>query len=238
VLQLTLASLVIILLDDMLDKGYGIGNYATSIFIAINMAETIIWNCFSLSFKANTGSSEPEQYEGAFVELLYGSWFRKSKLGAIQDAFFRDSLPNLSNVLGTVFVFLIVIYFKGFKVTLPLSNNKSSSKVSYRVKLFYTSNMPIILMSALVSNVYFFSQMLYRNFKGSFVTSIFRSWEEAGYQGQIVPVGGLIYYITAPRTLYDALTEPIHTVVYFLFVVGSPSYLSCALFSKTWISVF
>jgi protein transport protein SEC61 subunit alpha len=83
--------------------------------------------------------------------------------------------------------------------------------------------MPIILMSALVSNVYFFSQMLYRNFRGNFITSIFGSWQEAGYQGQIVPVGGLIYYITSPKTFYDALTDPIHTILYTLFVVGSTS---------------
>jgi len=68
VLQLTLASLITILLDDMLTKGYGIGSSATSIFIAINMAETIVWNCFSpLSFKTNSGGTDLEQYEGAFV---------------------------------------------------------------------------------------------------------------------------------------------------------------------------
>ena len=59
VIQLTFASLVTILLDDMLGKGYGIGNSATSIFIAINMAETIIWNCFSpLSFKTSSSTKE------------------------------------------------------------------------------------------------------------------------------------------------------------------------------------
>jgi len=106
-------------------------------------------------------------------------------------------------------------------VTLKLANNKATSDASYPIRLFYTSNMPIILMSALVSNVYFFSQMMYRNFRGSFITSIFGKWQEAGYQGQIMPVGGLIYYITAPRTFYDALTDPIHTLLYISFVVGS-----------------
>ncbi len=109
-------------------------------------------------------------------------------------------------------------------MTLKLANNKTTSDASYPIRLFYTSNMPIILMSALVSNVYFFSQMLYRNFKGSFITSIFGSWQEAGYQGQIVPVGGLIYYITSPKTFYDAITDPIHTIIYTLFVVGSNYY--------------
>lgn len=74
--------------------------------------------------------------------------------------------------------------------------------------------------------------MLYRNFRGSFITSIFGQWQEAGFQGQIVPVGGLIYYITSPKTLYEAITNPIHMIIYTLFVVGS-----CALFSRTWIDV-
>jgi len=90
IVQLTLASLITILLDDMLSKGYGIGSSATSIFIAINMAETIAWNCFSpLSFKNKTGDTDVEEYEGAFVELFYGICFRDNKLGAINDALFR-----------------------------------------------------------------------------------------------------------------------------------------------------
>lgn len=222
VVQLTVASLITILLDDMLGKGYGIGSSATSIFIAINMAETIAWNCFSpLSFKNKTGEADVEEYEGAFIEFFYGIFFKSNKLGAINDALFRDSLPNLSNILGTVFVFFVVIYFEGFKVTLKLANRKATSDASYPIRLFYTSNMPIILMSALVSNVYFFSQMMYRNFRGSFITSIFGKWQEAGYQGQIVPVGGLIYFITAPRSFLEALTDPIHTIIYVSFVVGS-----------------
>ena len=44
VLQITLASIITILLDDMMTKGYGIGNSGTSLFIAINMAETVLWS--------------------------------------------------------------------------------------------------------------------------------------------------------------------------------------------------
>jgi protein transport protein SEC61 subunit alpha len=38
ILQLTFASIVTMLLDDIVSKGYGIGNSGTSLFIAINMA--------------------------------------------------------------------------------------------------------------------------------------------------------------------------------------------------------
>ena len=178
VLQLTFASIITILLDDMMTKGYGLGNSGTSLFIAINMAETVLWNMFSpISYKVGSGETMNEQYEGSIIELFYGVIFRSNRLGAIQNAFFRSELGNISNVLATALVFLIVIYFQGFRVTLRLCNTKSSSESPYPIKLFYTSNIPIILQTALVSNLYFFSQMLYRNFKGSFIAGIFGNWQ-------------------------------------------------------------
>lgn len=226
VVQLTAASIITILLDDMMTKGYGMGNSGTSLFIAINMAETVLWNMFSpISYKVGAGETMTEQYEGSVIELFYGVLFRSNRLGAIQNAFFRSEMGNISNILATALVFLIVIYFQGFRITLRLCNNKSTSESSYPIKLFYTSNIPIILQTALVSNLYFFSQMLYRNFKGSFITTLFGNWQEAGMQGQLVPVGGFIYYITSPRSLFEALRDPIHTVIYIVFIVGSTSYL-------------
>lgn len=177
ILQLTFASIITMLLDDIMTKGYGIGNSGTSLFIAINMAETVMWSCFSpISYKM-MGDSGVEQYEGSIIELFYGVIFRSNRLGAIQNAFFRSDFTNISNLLATALVFLIVIFFQGFHVNLRLSNNKTTSETPYSIRLFYTSNIPIILQTALVSNLYFFSQMLYRNFKGSFVANLFGNWQ-------------------------------------------------------------
>jgi len=43
---------------------------------------------------------------------------------------------------------------------------------SYPIKLFYTSNMPIILYSALVSNMYFISPLLYKRYGGNFLVQL------------------------------------------------------------------
>jgi protein transport protein SEC61 subunit alpha len=191
----------------------------------------VLWSCFSpISYKISEGVQE--QYEGSIIELFYGMIFKSNRFGAIQNAFFRSDLTNICNLLATALVFLIVIFFQGFHVSKILCNSKTTTETPYSIRLFYTSNIPIILQTALVSNFYFFSQMLYRNFKGSFITNIFGNWQEAGAQGQLVPVGGLIYYITSPRTLFEALRDPIHTIIYAIFIVGS-----CALFSRTWIEV-
>ena len=73
-------------------------------------------------------------------------------------------------------IFCIVIYFQGFKITLPLSSAKQNAG-GFPIKLFYTSNMPIILQTALVSNLYFFSQMLHRSFRGSFLIKLLGNWQ-------------------------------------------------------------
>ncbi|KAK8955925.1 hypothetical protein KSP40_PGU017070 [Platanthera guangdongensis] len=76
-----------------------------------------------------------------------------SHVQALHEAFYRQNLPNVKDLLATVLVFLIIIYFQGFRVVLPVrSKNARGQQGSYPIKLFYTSNMPIILLSALVSN--------------------------------------------------------------------------------------
>lgn len=48
------------------------------------------------------------------------------------------------------------MYLQGFRVDLPVrSKQRRGQQQNYPIKLFYTSNMPIILQSALVSNLYF-----------------------------------------------------------------------------------
>merc|ERR1719359_2374693 len=93
---------------------------------------------------------------------------------------------------------------------------------SYPIKLFYTSNIPIILQTALVSNLYFFSQLLYRRFKSNMLVNLLGQWEDLDYGGESVPIGGLAYIIN----------DPIHAFCYTSFVL-----ISCAVFSKYWIEV-
>lgn len=44
--QLFSAGVIVILLDELLQKGYGLGS-GISLFIATNICENILWKCFS-----------------------------------------------------------------------------------------------------------------------------------------------------------------------------------------------
>jgi len=99
------------------------------------------------------------------------------------------------------------------------------------IKLFYCSNTPIILQSALVSNLYFISQILYKKYKNFFIIRLLGQWQDIE-GGNSIPIGGLAYYISPPRDLIDFVRDPLHGLLYCAFVL-----ISCALFAKTWIEL-
>lgn len=229
ILQLFVASLVILLLDELLQKGYGVGS-GISLFIGTNICESIVWKSFSpTTLNAGKGT----EFEGAFVAAFHLLFARSDKLMALKEAFYRQSAPNLTNVLATVLVFLIVIYFQGFRVDLAVKYQKiRGQQGSYPIKLFYTSNIPIILQSALVSHMYFFSQLLYRRWKNNMLINFLGQWQDVEFGGHSVPVGGLAYYISPPQSFSEIWIDPVHCMTYISFVLAS-----CALFSKTWIEI-
>jgi len=230
ILQLFAAGMVVIILDELLQKGYGLGS-GISLFIATNICESIIWKAFSPT-TINTGRGT--EFEGALIALIHLMITRSNKMRALKEAFYRSNLPNLTNLISTVLIFLIVIYFQGWRVDLPIKYAKfRGQQGKYPIKLFYTSNMPIILQTALVSNLYFLSQLLYNRYSGNILVRLLGVWKELKENpGNSVPVSGLAYYISPPTTLAEIARDPVHAVFYLLFILAS-----CALFSKTWIEV-
>jgi len=229
IIQLFVAGVIVIVLDELLQKGYGLGS-GISLFIATNICETIVWKAFSPA-TINTGRGT--EFEGAVIALFHLLITRSDKVRALKEAFYRQNLPNMTNLMATVLVFIVVIYFQGFRVDLPMKNQKTRGAAgSYPIKLFYTSNIPIILQTALVSNLYFFSQLLYKRYRDNIFVNLLGQWRELDYSQSSVPVGGLAYFVSPPGNLSEILEDPLHALVYLTFMLTA-----CALFSKTWIEV-
>ena len=229
ILQLTLASVIVLYLDELLQKGYGIGS-GTSLFIATNICETIFWKAFSpVTLKTEHGV----EFEGAIIALIHFLITKPNKVTALYLAFYRQNLANIHNILATVFVFFLVIYFQGFQVNLKLQNKGvRGSGSTYPIKLFYLSNTPIILQAALVSNLHVLSSLLYKNFKQFSLIRLLGIWKTSPTTGQEELVGGLAYYFLPPNSVSDIVNNPVHFFVYLAFVT-----ITCALFSKLWLEL-
>ena len=83
-LQLFVAGLIVLLLDELLQKGYGLGS-GISLFIATNICETIVWKAFSPA-TVNTGrgrlwstSIAYPRYNKHYLRYgIYCSWLQES----------------------------------------------------------------------------------------------------------------------------------------------------------------
>ncbi|KAF2666307.1 Sec61 alpha subunit [Microthyrium microscopicum] len=230
VVQLVIAGLIVILLDELLQKGYGLGS-GISLFIATNVCEQIVWKAFSPT-TVNTGRG-PE-FEGAILALVHLLVTWPNKQLALREAFFRQNLPNIGQLIATVGIFAAVIYLQGFRVEIPIkSSRQRGMRGSYPIRLFYTSNMPIMLQSALSSQVFLLSQMLFSRFSDNLLVRLVGVWETKENMGaQLHAVSGVAYYMSPPLSVSEALLDPIHTAVYLGYMTAA-----CALFSKTWVEV-
>lgn len=266
-----------ILLDELLQKGYGLGS-GINLFIATNICESIVWKAFSPT-TVNTGRG-PE-FEGALVALFHLLFTWNDKSRALKEAFYRERLPNVMNLVATVAVFALVIYLQGFRLEIPVKSSKfRGQRGTFPVKLFYTrfvllppclayfrlasrtdklgwinSNMPIMLESALTSNVFIVSQMLFNRYPENFFIRLLGVWEVSPQfpfpsspsplfppnpslaqpledSAQLFAKSGIAYYMSPPHTLKAIVLDPIHTSLYIIFMLTA-----CAVFSKTWIEV-
>lgn len=230
--QLCVAGVIITILDEFLQKGYGIGS-GTSLFIATNICEGIVWQCFSPN-TSNFGRGT--EFEGCLIALIHLLITRADKGKALVEAFTRSHLPNVSSLISTALIFLLVIYFQGIRVELSLGHHKARNyQGNYPIKLFYNSNTPIILQSSLTSLVFFFSQMLWRSFPNSFIISLIGDWRSDapdGVSGRLTPVGGIAYYLSAPNSFSQVIHDPLHSIIYLAFMLTTTAW-----FSRMWINL-
>ncbi|OMH79463.1 Protein transport protein SEC61 subunit alpha [Zancudomyces culisetae] len=229
IIQLFVSGLISILLDELLQKGYGLGS-GINLFIAVNICEDIVWKALS---PLTVNSGRGPEFEGGIIGLFHLLIVRKNKFSALFEAFFRSTMPNLTNLIATAAVFATVIYLQGFRVEIPIKSARfRGHRATYPVKLFYTSNMPIMLQSALASNIFMISQLLYNRFPENIFVRLLGSWEPYEGSSYFVPVSGLAYYMTPPRSFFDTFKDPIQFAIYVLYMVTI-----CAVLSRAWLDV-
>jgi preprotein translocase SecY subunit len=233
-LQLIAAGIIVLLMDELVQKGWGFGS-GISLFIMAGVSQHIFWQSFSPAPAVGESGSY-----GFFIKLaqvlsagepVTNLWLR------------TPQNPSLLGLIATVGAFLIIIYMEGVRVELPLSYaGYRGYRSRYPIKLLYVSNLPVIFASALFANVYFFSQIFWnmsgapqpgRNFwldlLGQFKAVINPTTNAIT---RYDPVGGLVYYVTAPHSFIDVMDAPVKAFIYLGILVAF-----CVVFSLTWLEV-
>jgi preprotein translocase SecY subunit len=221
--QLLVAGIIIMMLDELVQKGWGIGS-GISLFIVAGITQNIWW--MSFSFINYDGRAW-----GAIIALFQGMWMRIP----VVNWFYRPSgAPDMIGFFTTIAVFLFVIYVEGMRVELPISH---SSYRGYRgrmpIKLLYVSNIPVILAYAMFANVQMFGQFIWSRWNMA-NNNFWLNWIGTynSTQNGLHPTSGLVYYLTSPQNLQGVMNAPIRAMVYALIVI-----VFCIVFSITWLEI-
>jgi preprotein translocase subunit SecY/protein transport protein SEC61 subunit alpha len=226
-IQLMIAGLVLMMLDEMLQKGWGFGS-GISLFILGGVAQTVMWDTFAAT---PVNLHQDLKSWGAIIALV------QTALGGqpLYSVFIRQSqLPSILGLITTVVVFFVVIYIEGVRVELPISYaGYRGYRGRYPIKLLYVSNLPVIFASALFANVYFISQLVWNSYNqtNSNVWLNLLGQYQRGDSGP-VPIGGLVYYVISPRSLTDVAADPVRALAYTGILVSFS-----IIFSLTWLEV-
>ncbi|MEM7821198.1 MAG: preprotein translocase subunit SecY [Candidatus Aenigmatarchaeota archaeon] len=213
VFQLAMGGIIVILLDELVSK-WGIGS-GISLFIAAGVGSQIIISTIS-PFKTPTG-----EFVGKLWNFLNYVWIGNNSLALI----------NLLPMLSTILIFLIVVYAQDIGVEIPLAFSfLRGFGRTWTLKLFYTSNIPVILAAALIS----YLQLLGRfGIDTNTNCSFLACYDENGNV-----VSGIVYYLTSPRYLLENIIlgtvsspEIIRAITYMIFMS-----ITCIIFSVFWIS--
>jgi preprotein translocase SecY subunit len=224
-LQLIVAGIVVMLLDELLQKGWGFGS-GISLFIAAGVAQAIWWDSISPMGPMGDGN-----LYGALIAFAQGI----AKGASLTDIFYRsEGLPDMIAFFTTLIVFGIIIYCNGLRVEIPVSYARYRGfKGQFPIKLLYVSNIPVIFAAALFGNIYFISQIIWSRYNpqnANFWLNLIGQFTVTGRQYE--PTGGLVYYVVPPHNLPGVLADPLRAGVYAVLLI-----LFCVFFAVTWVEV-
>ena len=207
IFQLVLGALVIIYLDEVVSKwGFGSG---IGLFIAAGVCQAIMVGTFSIL----------EGTDGLLAGII-PKFIQQATMGTPD---FYALIP----LLATIIVFSVVLYGEAMRVEIPISHGsvKGHGRIrgavgKYPLKFVYSSNMPVILTSALLVNVTLFANVFQKI-----------GFPILGHLEKGKAVDGIAWLLTTPN-LTMFITEPIHVLVYAVFFIAC-----CILFSYLWVEI-
>jgi len=216
VFQLFLGGILILFMDEVISKwGFGSG---ISLFIAAGVSQQIFIQAFN--WLPGPGGLSGITYSIGAIPALFQSL-------AAGDP--TTAGIKLAALVSTVLVFLMAVYAQAMKVEIPLSFGRIRGHgIRWPLSFIYTSNIPVILVAALMANMQLWGRLL----QNWFGPNMFARFSEGS--GQLV--GGFVYWLQSPQIVYNILTHSItgaqvvQAIVYTLFMVGG-----AVLFSIFWV---
>jgi len=254
--QLFIGSYLVFLLDELVSK-WGIGS-GISLFIAAGVAQSTFVGTLS---PLPTVQGSPLSFENppsGVLPMIFYTLRTATNSQLVSENGFELILLNHANpvaaLASSILVFLVVAYAESSKLELPLTHGKvRGHRGQYPIRLVYASNIPVILMAALLANVNMFTLLFWSHPVLSTVPILGRNgaWSKAhwfgAYEvGATTPSDGFAWYSSMVNGVGDWLIPllnqtgdayghslgqiMVHVFVYVFFMTAGST-----VFAKFWI---
>ncbi len=253
VLQLCIGSYLVFLMDETISK-WGIGS-GISMFIAAGVSHAIFTGTFSwipVNMSETVSLANPPA--GTIPKTLYfiNNMSSQSMAGGGFERILLQPPNPIIALVGTVVIFFIVVYVESSRVELPLAHERArGARGRYPIRLIYASNIPVILMAALLANVSMFSILFWSHPTLSRLPGLGHKWWLGAYApGSTAPIAGGAWYLRSPNGLHDwllpMLSERYRSVAYlqghelwqvsiYVGIYMAVMVLGSIMFAKFWI---
>ncbi|MFH1511176.1 MAG: preprotein translocase subunit SecY [Candidatus Woesearchaeota archaeon] len=210
IFQMVIGGILIMFMDEIVSKwGFGSG---ISLFIAAGVSKSL----FLRAFSPLPSPTNPSIAAGA-IPSLFQSLAAGDPVTAVL---------MIAAVVSTIVVFVFAVYAQAMKVEIPLSFGRIRGHgIRWPLSFIYTSNIPVILMAALLANVQLWARLLQNwghPLLGSFVGN--------------TPATGLVAWINNPNIVGNIIKGSLsfadiwHSGIYLLIFMAG-----CVLFSVFWV---
>lgn len=203
-LQVAMGGILIIYMDEVVSK-WGIGS-GVGLFIVAGVAQNIMVGAFN-PVPETPGAPTPGRVYQLINSIVTGEAVNPSVV--------------VYPLLGVLIVFCIVVYFESVRVEVPLAYTQYGIRGRYPIKLLYTSNIPVILGSALLWNIQLWGMVFQRTgypILGEFDIARNR------------PLSGVVYYLYPVQGVDMVFEDPIRAMCYLIAMVAF-----AAMFAIFWV---
>jgi len=224
--QLIAASMIVMMLDELVQKGWGLGS-GISLFILAGVAQQILWSIFSPL------PAGDDSLIGVLPFII--DQVSKGTADFMSIMFRVGQLPGVFVLFLTIGIMLLLVYTQGIRIEIPIVSSRYRGFTAvYPIKLMYVSNIPVILATALTANAIFLGQIFWASYNPNNSRPFF-NWIaqfDPTNTANPTPIGGFIYYLVPPRGLEIAALDPMRAVLYVLILTAI-----VVVFGRLWVEL-
>lgn len=219
VVQIALGGMMLIIMDEIIQKwGFGSG---VSLFIIAGVSKVIILSFLNpftadvpttLWFLPGAAGQGPS---GALLQVLTGNL----------------EVLSIVGMVSTIAVFLLAVYAQSMRVEIPLTfGNVRGFGQKWPLQFVYTNVIPVIFVSALISNFQIFTTFLTRR---GIELSVGGFYILGNYTGrQAASPDTLMYYFSPPQGF---ITNLVNTVTTFSLQIPVPQIIQVLTYTSFYV---